>query len=63
MFGRKKPSDVIKAAAIQAAAQVVLFSASRREEGEITADQLSKVVALGAVELLKEFEKRMHDQQ
>jgi hypothetical protein len=57
MFGRKHQSEIIQAAAIQAATQIVLFSAARKE-GEITADELSRVAALGAVALLQEFEKR-----
>lgn len=57
MFWTKRPSDAVQAAAIQAAAQIVLFAASRKE-GEISPDELVKVVAVGAQSMLQEFEKR-----
>jgi hypothetical protein len=57
MFKAKRPSGVIQAAAIQAAAQIVLFAASRKD-GEVSPDELVKVVAVGAQSMLREFEKR-----
>jgi len=58
MFKAKRPSDVIQAAAIQAAAQIVLFAASRQDEGETSPDELARRAAVGAQALLQEFEKR-----